>query len=596
MKKYLAALLLFALVVGILAGCGTTSASSVSVSMSDAESDIVSAEEEAAPVPEAPALHEEGSAAEPETSAEEPEQEEPQELTGAVIPAEECAEKGYDVAHGMYDFETYVELPLTDGGETLSYWTMIQPFMMGYSDFDISTTTFFREMAARTGVGMDVIAISMFSAGEQFALMVSSGDYSDLIESAGANYSGGVSSLLEQEVLVDLMDYVDIMPNYTAWLDHMDCWSDAQTLDGQMGEAVSFTSTELNVGPQIRGDWLDALGLELPVTYDDYHDMLSAFKDAYGATLWLDPNGSLRYCALCSGYDIIFNQSMAADPIRVIDGVVEYCPVTDDYRAYLQMMNQWWSEGLIYPDFLAQSNISTPDTSLVANGTISTWAADSGTMTTYDDLSDEIDVRAAAFPRREPGQQLHLCMPVADISGGTSISTSCADLELAAKWLDYLYTYEGALLTGYGIEGEGLTFDTDGNPMYTDLVLNNPDMITVACSLVYSKFGGAGIIDCYRFVPGYTDKQRDAIALWSENRDTDYHFTPGIQYTTDESARYAALLSDIETYAKQTSLQFMTGELSIDQDWDAYVAQITAMDLDELLTICQGAYDRYMAR
>ena len=259
-------------------------------------------------------------------------------------------------------------------------------------------------------------------------------------------------------------------------------------------------------------------------------------------------------------------------------------------------MSQWWSEGLIYPDFLAQSNISNPDAGLVGNGTISVWASDSGTMTTYDALSDEIDVRAAPFPRREPGQRLHLCMPVGDISGGTSISKDCKDIELAAKWLDYLYTYEGALLTGYGVEGEGLTFDADGNPMYTDLVLNNPDMITVACSLVYSKFGGAGIIDAYRFTPGYSEKQQNAIALWLDNLDTDYHFNPGIQYTTEERETYSALLSDIETYAKQASLQFITGELSVDSDWDAYVAQIESMQLEDLISICQGAYDRYISK
>ena len=38
-------------------------------------------------------------------------------------------------------------------------------------------------------------------------------------------------------------------------------------------------------GPVIRQDWLDAQGLEKPVTYDDLHEVLTAFKNAYGATL-----------------------------------------------------------------------------------------------------------------------------------------------------------------------------------------------------------------------------------------------------------------------------------------------------------------------
>ena len=52
--------------------------------------------------------------------------------------------------------------------------------------------------------------------------------------------------------------------------------------------------------------------------------------------------------------------------------------------------------------------------------------------------------------------------------------------------------------------------------MYTDLVLNNPDMITVACSLLYSKFGGAGVVDAYRFAPGYTEKQKENLLIQTE--------------------------------------------------------------------------------
>lgn len=110
---------------------------------------------------------------------------------GNVISLEDCQKKGYDVRYGMYDFETYVELPLTEKDETLSYWFMMQPFMMGYNNYSEKDFTYFKEMEARTGVKLDLRAISMFSVSEQFSLMVTSGDYADLIEGATAYYSGG---------------------------------------------------------------------------------------------------------------------------------------------------------------------------------------------------------------------------------------------------------------------------------------------------------------------------------------------------------------------------------------------------------------------
>ena len=258
------------------------------------------------------------------------------------------------------------------------------------------------------------------------------------------------------------------------------------------------------------------------------------------------------------------------------------------------MLHGWWQDGLIYRDFLSQQSVSSPDSGLVLNTNISVWASDSGTMGTYDSLTDDIDIRPAPLPRREKDQTLHLYDQTGKCGDGTSISTTCADPELAARWLDYCYTYDGTLLYDYGIEGEGLTFDENGDPMYTDLVLNNPDMITVACSLLYSKFGGAGVVDAYRFAPGYTEKQNQAIALWVENLDTDYELPGAVPFTTEESSEYSTILSDLDTYAYQATLQFITGERSIDTEWDSYLEALNSLKLEQIEALCQTAYDRYM--
>lgn len=152
MKKGLALVLTLAMVICLLSGCGAGAETDASVA-SEAAAESVAESSEAAE-PEAQA-EEASDTEEPAESSAEEEAEETAAWDGSVIPAEECQAKGYDVPHGMFDYETYVELPLTEG-ETLSYWMMIQPFMMGYNDFDINEVTFFREMEARTGVYLDI--------------------------------------------------------------------------------------------------------------------------------------------------------------------------------------------------------------------------------------------------------------------------------------------------------------------------------------------------------------------------------------------------------------------------------------------------------
>lgn len=581
MKKILAYILAAALLLGLLAGCGGT------------------AQEPAASAPVESTASEAGATPETAESATEPQEEgstvEAGPATGAVLSAEECQAMGYDVTYGMYDFEAYIDLPLTEDGDTMSYWFMLQPFMMGYNNYAPEDFTYFKEMEARTGVHLELIPVSMFSVTEQFSLMVTSGDYADMIESATTYYSGGGSKALEDGFIADMSEYLNLMPNYVAWLDSDPSYRrDITTPDGGIPYAAGFTEVEKNVGPQLRGDWLDALGLDVPVTYDDYHDVLLAFKDSYGAGIWLDSYGAQRNNVLSAGYNVHSNNSdPSVKPFRIIDGQVEYSPYTEDYRGFMEMLHQWWSEGLIYEDFLSQQSVSTPDNSLVLNGVVGVWATDNNTMVTYDELSTEIDVRPAPLPRQEEGQPLHLYAQSGKCGDGVSISTTCADPELCARWLDYHYTYEGALLCGYGIEGEGLTFDENGQPMYTDLVLNNPDMITVACSLIYSKYGGAGVIDAYRYTPGYTEKQKNATALWLENLDTEYEYPGAVQFSVEESEEYSTIMSDLETYATQTTLQFISGELSIEDSWDEFEKNLEDLGVERIVEICQIAYDRY---
>ena len=111
---------------------------------------------------------------------------------------------------------------------------------------------------------------------------------------------------------------------------------------------------------------------------------------------------------------------------------------------------------------MTQSN--QMDSGLITNNEIGVWFSDVSNFAGFQTLSDEIQVGAAALPRRTAGQQLHIYLPSSASLDGTSISTACNDPELLCRWLDYIYTYDGTLLVNYGVEGEGMTFDADGAP------------------------------------------------------------------------------------------------------------------------------------
>ena len=65
-------------------------------------------------------------------------------------------------------------------------------------------------------------------------------------------------------------------------------------------------------------------------------------------------------------------------------------------------------------------------------------------------------------------------------------------------------------------------------------------------------------------------------------------------YTTEENEQLATLLTDINSYVDTTRAEWVTNG-GIDQGWDAYIAQLKAMGLDDLIKIYTDAYSRYQA-
>ena len=68
---------------------------------------------------------------------------------------------------------------------------------------------------------------------------------------------------------------------------------------------------------------------------------------------------------------------------------------------------------------------------------------------------------------------------------------------------------------------------------------------------------------------------------------------PVLTFTNDESDRIKQLKTVIDTVAAEATVKFVLGQKPI-SEWDAYVAQIKNMGVDELIQIHQTAYARYI--
>ena len=265
MKRYLSVILVLAMLAAILSGCGASETSQTQNAAAESSAEAaVSVQEE----PEESAASEEPeSPAAPEEPAEEP----------AEVPEETPEPEVEEVAY----------FPLEET-KSFNYWFVYPPFFEGFAEGP-QDYLMYTEAEERLNVSIDFTAIPIPGAAEQFMLMIASGDYNDVILNFPGSYSGSLDEAIDEEIIIDLSDALEqYAPDYLATQAKAETRVlGSYTEAGRQAAIYGFQTSDGRIpkfGPVIRQDWLDELGLDTPVTVDDYHDVLAAFRDEKGAT------------------------------------------------------------------------------------------------------------------------------------------------------------------------------------------------------------------------------------------------------------------------------------------------------------------------
>lgn len=572
MKKNLLCLLLVVSLLASFCACGRTPEASAP----PAEPPL----EENAPEP--------AESSKPSEAPASPDTEMPSTTEASVLESEES----------MSEFVS-LDLPLVEEPTEMRLWMALKPFLLAYN-LEISETTFFREMAARTGITLDIESVAIFAASESFNLMIASGEYPDLIDSFQVFYTGSADSAIEQEIIVDLMDYMDeYMPNYQAALDSNDSfWMDSLTPAGALPSAnMLFARDEgATIGMIIREDWLKDANMDVPETYDDMEQFLAYCKDAYGVgALGLNGYGQCLGVSAGLGVRDLDTSDVSKAAFLNKDGEVVFSPATEDYREYLELLVDWYQKGYIWPDFISQSNNMS---SYLASGAFAACTTERDAIQNVTDMLQVDDPEAGFIGmrslRKDPEEKLHISYFIESIIYGTAISATSAQPELAAQWLDYCYSPEGQLLTNYGVEGEGLTYDENGEPGYSDLVLHNENYgVTAACA-IYSQYGGGML--CYgdRAFAGFSTRIQEAIDNWRYD-DWEWIYPTKVTLTTQQGEEYTPIINELNSYVSEATLKFILGETVLnDSTWQNYLDTLEGMGLSRCLEIKTEALEAYL--
>ena len=468
----------------------------------------------------------------------------------------------------------------------------------------------------KTGVTIDFQHPAAGQQAERFNLLLNSTNLPDMIYYNWTNVSGGPAKYIDEGYILPLNEYLDKWaPNFMAYMEkYPDVRKQSVLDDGtfymfpmlRIDEDTGAGSWFKVSGFQIRKDWLDKLGLNMPTTKDELHDVLVAFRDG-------DPNGNgekdeIPFSATKdSGYNIEgFAGMFGVLKGYFMDGdTVKYGPSDPAFKDYLQTMHEWYEEGLIDPEYM-MNDATTLTSKVVADQVGCTMYTLNGGMGTWSNMMEgkDFEIVAMPWPALEEGKPAYATVSEYNkvVTGvGVAITSSCAKdpkkLEAAIKFRDYFYSPEGVIDSNFGILGESYTMEGD-QAVFTDAVLHNDKGLTTTQAL--SQYALSAANDAmvktamyFKQITLMLDNQKASQPVW--NSCDISLLLPNVSQTAEESSAIAERMSEIETYVNEMMMKFILGQESLDQ-FDAYVANIEKLGIGEVLSMKQAAYDRYQSR
>jgi len=467
---------------------------------------------------------------------------------------------------------------------------------------------------------------------EQLSLMFGSGQYADMIETS--YYTGSLNSLFEDGVIIDLKEKIDSsMPNLKALIDADDDFR--KTIindDGQMLKLLKISATDAMAwgGLVYRKDILETMtggniafpsGKEAPTTVADWEYMLSLYK------MYFEAAGMPEFAPLiipAVGYfvtgELVSGFGTAASFYRDGD-IVKFGPVEDNFYNYLVKMKEWYDAGYIYKDFASRTNdpFYLPNTSLTYGAAAGIWyglASQLGDVMSMPQYNLMVDVQPMATPldaaQGVTSSTTRMSFSRYGGAGGYVVSSTCKQVDRLLQVMDYLYAEENAALNGIGLTAEqvaasnnqlyiknGLqdgaySLDASGKILINDLLNTGGALASVKEVFMNNRLPGLENVNADNQIVDENIEAGDLI--WKTYEDVG-NLPRALSRTSAEDTLYADKFTTINDYINTMVPSFITGTQPLDaSSWQAFVSQLKAYGIDDLIKIYQDSYERYQNR
>jgi len=398
--------------------------------------------------------------------------------------------------------------------------------------------------------------------------------------------------------IVPISEYAEWTPHWNSWVEKFGLQYEVDALrllSGRRYNLPSLTDVPFyDAGLILREDILELYGFPPPRTFEDLYQILRAYKDdnpaSFPLTMLVGPRVHYRMTQPSWGISLHLNGACGS---RVLswdyeERVYFAGAISERYREYMRFWNRLFSAGLLDPEMAEPISGEVWTRKLATGSAIATFAF-------YDQIGG---VTAASSI---PGFRLNLFPPLEGPVGAHHqprnrtgpgiifpIATSRRpDFEQVVRMVDKMFfSPEAVRVWTFGVEG--ITYTMDGDDIvFSDSILESPDGVFKVMQLRY----GAGVTVTQMVwvkeqeLTKYTENFAEINRRVMEMPNAIQYVPPAPRFSALDGERAAALIGPLFNTFLIWDDAFLTGARCLDADWDAYVREMKARGILELLEL-----------
>ncbi|MFI6128231.1 extracellular solute-binding protein [Micromonospora sp. NPDC051141] len=466
---------------------------------------------------------------------------------------------------------------------------------------------FWSELAKRTNVKLDPVAVPLSDYEQKRSVLVSSGDAPLIIPKT---YHPQENSYVSSGAILPVSDYLDLMPHFAEKLEKWNLKPEMDTLRQEDGKFYLLPGLHEKPWQEytlaVRTDILEQLGVPSPTTWDEVYTMLKAmkaahpdvhpFSDRFGKP---NPAGNLlNMLALSHGLPGAgWNYQATAWDAGA--GKYVFTGASEQYRQVVTFLHKLVAEGLLDPETFTQTDDQARQK--LASG--KSFVISTNAQTLVNDYRPDIAkinpnarLKKIMFPIGPAGP----VNPASRLENGVMISSKAREgknFVAMMQFIDWLwYSDAGQEFAKWGVEGTTYTRDASGRRAPTpdvDIVGLNPK----GTKHLQKDFGFANGVFAYGgkldLVQSFFSAEEMEFQREMNGRKPAPWVTPPPAPLTDEEREQTTLWATaLKDYVTQNTLRFALGQRPL-SEWDAYVTELKGKNAQAYTDLVNKAYERY---